>query len=297
MGSTLNVRSVPGRGSTFTFDAILSRAGHGGGSDAASAGGPATGRALNVLVAEDNPVSQMLVAALVRRLGHNVKIAENGRIAVDDALAAPFDAILMDMQMPELDGLAATRAIRASGGPCATVPIVALTAAAPPERRRFYDGAGLSGFLTKPIAREALAACLSEIGGTAAAAPGDSPPARTAALFDAARIDELRAVLGEHRLEGLIGLLMTECRERPPRLRAEQCRGDLAALRAEAHSLFGAAASIGARALGEVAMKLETVGDVASAAPLIDAIDQAARDTLGAAQQMLGRLSAERALA
>jgi HPt (histidine-containing phosphotransfer) domain-containing protein len=113
------------------------------------------------------------------------------------------------------------------------------------------------------------------------------------AVFERARIEELRAVLGEARLEGLIDLLMAECRERPPRLRTEHYRGDLAALRAQAHSLFAAAASIGANALREAALHLEAVGTLDSAAPLIEALDQAARDTLGAAQQMLSRFGKE----
>jgi PAS domain S-box-containing protein len=297
MGGKLHVRSTPGTGSIFTFDIILSRATLDKGSDDPVIASPDGHRPLNILVAEDNPVSQMLVAALVRRLGHEVTIAGNGRVAVDEATAGHFDAILMDMQMPELDGLAATRAIRASGGPCAAVPILALTADASPERRRFYDGAGLSGFLTKPIARQALAACLDEIGAsTPAPAPLASSRSATA-VFERARVEELRGVLGEARFEDLLALLMAECRERPARLRAEQYRGDLAALRAEAHSLFGAAASIGACALGDVAMQLETVDDIAAAVPLIEALDQAARETLGAAQQMLSRFDADQALA
>jgi CheY-like chemotaxis protein len=109
-----------------------------------------------VLIAEDNPINQMLVSALVRQLGHRATCVNNGLRALEAARAMSFDCILMDMQMPEMDGIAATRAIRAEGGPNAAVPIIALSADAAPERRRFYENIGLTDFITKPISIEAL---------------------------------------------------------------------------------------------------------------------------------------------
>ena len=103
-----------------------------------------------------------------------------------------------------------------------------------------------------------------------------------------ARIDELRAILGDARLDAVLGLLLSECRERPQRLRLCHARGDLAALRAESNSLLGAANTLGATALGDAALALAASCDMNHALPLIEAIDEAARATLSAARQLLG---------
>jgi HPt (histidine-containing phosphotransfer) domain-containing protein len=132
-------------------------------------------------------------------------------------------------------------------------------------------------------------------GACAASKPGDLPPTKAKGVFNQARVDELRSVLGEARFERLLGLLMAECRERPLRLREGLCRGDLACVRAEAHRLFGAATSIGACALGDAAMQLETARALVSAVPLVEELENAARDTLGAAQVMLSRFDGKRA--
>ena len=199
-----------------------------------------------------------------------------------------YDAILMDMQMPEMDGLAATRAIRASDGPCAKTTIIALAADASPERRRFYDRAGLNHFLTKPIDRQALAETLSAIH------PSQSHPSRTApaaqreaALLEPRRIEELRSALGSIKLKALLGLLIAECLERPARLRTSLGRGELVAIRAEGHGLKGAAISIGATALGQAAEQLESVTTVAQAEFLIAALEECAQATCVAVQRFL----------
>ena len=138
-----------------------------------------------------------MVGAILRRLGHVAICVENGRLAVEVATFRRFDCILMDMQMPEMDGLAATRAIRTSGGPSADAPIIALTADASSERRRFYDGAGLSDFMTKLIDRKALGNRLAAIA-QATVVPVDSladPAAAQGVLFDLDRYHELCDVL------------------------------------------------------------------------------------------------------
>lgn len=151
MDGAIGVDSQPGKGSTFWFELPLDEAELPGAVPApGSLRRNALGRTrkLKVLVAEDNPVNQLLIEALLRRMGHQAICVANGREAVDMAATRAFDCILMDMQMPVMDGVGATRAIRSGGGKSANAPIYALTADASLERRRFYDQAGLTGFLT-----------------------------------------------------------------------------------------------------------------------------------------------------
>ena len=115
--------------------------------------GAAPGRQLRVLVAEDNALNRRLTAALLDRLGHAAAFVANGREAVAQARTGNFDAVLMDIQMPEMDGLTATRLIReweaASGGP--RVAIIAVTADAMLENREMCLEAGMDECLVKPL--------------------------------------------------------------------------------------------------------------------------------------------------
>jgi signal transduction histidine kinase/FixJ family two-component response regulator len=125
--------------------------------------------AARVLVADDNTINQKVVLSLLRRLGCQAVVVSNGRDALeaarrslstaidDEPLPTPFDLVLMDCQMPEMDGLEATRAIRRLGGGD-TLPIIALTATSLPEQWTECEAAGMNGFLTKPCGLEALRA-------------------------------------------------------------------------------------------------------------------------------------------
>ncbi len=160
MGGAIGVESQPGRGSRFWFDVPFRRARpaprlappaaaavleH-----PARAGVAPRGR-LRILFAEDSPVNRLLVSTRLRRTGHEVAVVDDGRAAVAAARDGDFDLVLMDMQMPELDGAAATREIRLIEGPRGKVPIIALTADARPEFREQYMRAGLDDYVTKPI--------------------------------------------------------------------------------------------------------------------------------------------------
>jgi len=156
MGGSIDVRSRPGEGSTFrcvlrmepALDAPPRR-------EAAAAAAPAI-RGLRLLVAEDNPTNRLLIGTRLRRAAHHVELVGDGVQALAAARDNDYDVILMDMQMPELDGVGATRAIRALPGPRGRVPIVALTADALPEYRERYMASGLDDCLTKPIDWQAL---------------------------------------------------------------------------------------------------------------------------------------------
>jgi signal transduction histidine kinase len=163
MGGTLTVRSELGHGSAFSFTvpllyesqrAIPQRLACSKSDAPRSAAdlmnGETAGETLNVLLAEDTPTNQMLVVHVLEKRGHRVQVAGDGRAAVKQAAKGAFDVILMDLQMPEMDGLQATAAIRALPG-MARVPIIALTAHAMVGDRERCLAAGMDGYLPKPL--------------------------------------------------------------------------------------------------------------------------------------------------
>jgi PAS domain S-box-containing protein len=158
MGGEIGVESQPGKGSTFWFELQMGRAATAGPSSLplAPAAGETPATPLRILVAEDNAVNRLLISTRLRRSGHQVVLVEDGVQAVQAVRDGAFDLVLMDMQMPELDGAGATRQIRQMPGAQGRVPIVALTADALPEFREYYMKAGLDDYLTKPVDWAAL---------------------------------------------------------------------------------------------------------------------------------------------
>jgi CheY-like chemotaxis protein len=108
-------------------------------------------KGLHVLVAEDNEVNQIVISAMLAQLGHTCDVAGDGIEAVARVKSGTYDLVLMDIQMPNLDGMAATRQIRAIGGVVGCIPIVALTANAMVQERAAYLAAGMEGHVSKPI--------------------------------------------------------------------------------------------------------------------------------------------------
>jgi CheY-like chemotaxis protein len=119
---------------------------------------------LRVLLAEDNPVNQKFAVRVLSGAGHEVTVANNGRQAVDRWAAERFDVVLMDIQMPELDGLDATREIRArEAGSARKTPIIAMTANAMAGDREMCLSAGMDGYVTKPVRKDVLFAEMARI--------------------------------------------------------------------------------------------------------------------------------------
>lgn len=168
MGGTIGVTSTPGEGSTFRFTLVLpwsqaQTSSQDSGRDEADdlkARIASLDRPLKVLVAEDDAVNRMVVSKMLGAFDVELRVVADGVEAVEAVSEGDYDIVLMDVRMPEMDGLAATRAIRAEGGRFGALPIIALTANAFPEDVKICREVGMSDFLAKPLRKPALAAAL-----------------------------------------------------------------------------------------------------------------------------------------
>jgi len=153
MGSRIELESEPGKGSTFSFTIALGIGGSASGEAAASHPAPIIiPEGLRILVAEDNPINQTLAVRMLEKYKHRVTLARDGVEALQILERQTFDLVLMDVQMPEMDGLAATAAIRAKEHPGGThLPIVAMTACALKGDEARFLKAGMDGYVSKPI--------------------------------------------------------------------------------------------------------------------------------------------------
>jgi PAS domain S-box-containing protein len=219
-------------------------------------------RTMRVLLAEDNIVNQKLACRILEKLGAAVTIAENGEAAIAALTNATFDVVLMDCQMPVLDGYEATRRIRggAAGVQASKLPIIALTAHALGGDRDRCLAAGMNDYLTKPIDPAVLRNRLEELLGTDSRRvqpERENPHAGNSPAI----LDEtvLRGHIGDDSrfLQELLGVFVVAVDEQVVALLAAATRGEVATVAGHAHSIKGAAANVGASALMRAAEALE----------------------------------------
>jgi signal transduction histidine kinase/CheY-like chemotaxis protein/HPt (histidine-containing phosphotransfer) domain-containing protein len=245
---------------------------------------PTPGRGLRVLLAEDNEVNQILAVKMLRKRGHTVTVTSNGRQALAAYAGQPFDVVLMDVQMPEMDGFEATAAIRElEAGTGRYVPIVALTAHAMKGDRERCLAAGMDDYVSKPLRTEDLLAILARLTARPAEAPesADREPAfdREAAL---ARVEGDMGLLQE-----MVELFCPQSVRLMTEIRAAVVGVDGPALERGAHNLKGSMGNFAAGAACAAARRMEAIGrdgDWTGAAAACDALEHEVgrlRDALG----------------
>jgi CheY-like chemotaxis protein/HPt (histidine-containing phosphotransfer) domain-containing protein len=225
---------------------------------------------LRVLLAEDNPVNQLLARKLLEKWGHTVKSAENGEQVLAALAAEAFDIILMDVQMPVLDGFATTALIRyqeESSGK--HIPIIALTAHALKGDRETCMQAGMDGYVPKPIKPEHLLRALEVLAPTQPLSAGTPEPGWTqAGLEGILAVEETMARLSGDRklwLE-LLALFAQDAPKQFAVLRQAIADKDYGQARNAGHKLKGSAGNVGVKGIHALAMQLEAVMEARDAA-------------------------------
>ncbi|MGG5817553.1 ATP-binding protein [Falsiroseomonas sp. HW251] len=271
MGGQIGVESEPGEGSVFRFDLPLRPAEGSAEAPRAPVVEPArrpAGEApfARLLLAEDSEASQLVGAAMLRKAGYEVDLVRDGEGAVEAASGGSYDAVLMDVRMPGLDGYEATRRIRALPGHAGRVRILALTASAMPGDVQRCLAAGMDAHLAKPVDRAgllgAVAALLASVPARPRAPAPIAEPGPAHVVLVRETLEELRAAVGPGRLPDLVGVFAAETLARIGRLNEDP---SLPAVEAEAHALQSAAGTFGAAALREAGTALERAAAAGSA--------------------------------
>ncbi|MGI4955741.1 MAG: ATP-binding protein [Janthinobacterium lividum] len=277
MGGGITVVSAPGAGSSFRFDAgfaIDASPAPAGADDQGGTvplAGPRAERRLRILLAEDNLTNRIVSVTRLEMLGHRVDAVTSGAEALDAVQAAPYDLVLMDVMMPVMDGLAATRAIRARGAGFARLPIIALTANVFRHHQAECRAAGMDDFLGKPFTPAQLARVIERAMPDPAPDARDSQPVRGTDAFGA-----MAAMIGPEAAAEVMASFRREAASRIAAMRAAEAAGAWRALQTEAAGLADTARSVGLTAAAELADHLARQPQAPDRAGILDRLGQSA---------------------
>jgi PAS domain S-box-containing protein len=282
MGGEIGVRSQPGRGSTFWFTTRFARRED----SAAVPAAPAAERVgrPRILVVEDTPVNQKVAVAMLENLGYRAEVAGNGLEAVEACSATAFDAVLMDCQMPGMDGFKAAAWIRQREGVRRRVPIIALTASVGQGDRERCLAAGMDDYLGKPARLQTLDATLRKWIPRMGERPASAPVASGLPADHPLRLLEQQGRSGV--VVEIIELFLETTPQRLEQMREARLKGHTQELFALAHSLKGAAVQLGAWGMAELCQRIQTLGRAGSMAETGDALYRLEAEFQGAARTL-----------
>jgi PAS domain S-box-containing protein len=255
MGGEIGVDSVFGEGSTFWLTLALPVA------EAPSAPVPAHQaqqrrvQSARILLAEDVAMNQEIVRSVLEAGGHQVDVVADGAAAIMAVEAQDYDVVLMDIQMPCMDGVTATKHIRALPGRASRVPIIAMTANVLPEQVESFRAAGMDGHVGKPFRREDLLAAVDRLALPAAdPQPASNGVATAPPVLDAEIVADTVALLGNDKMNHFLGMLRTRLEGRLAKVGNSEERERVAR---ESHALVSAAGVLGFVTLSKACARLE----------------------------------------
>ncbi|SCA55329.1 putative Histidine kinase [Candidatus Terasakiella magnetica] len=244
---------------------------------------------LRILVAEDNYVNQEVVTGFLRKMGHHSDVVGNGLEAVEAVKTIPYDLVLMDVQMPNMDGYTATGEIRKLDAPKCNIPIIAVTANAMKGDADKCLQAGMNQYLAKPIDKQELYDAIAQTFGLESqdmSVPQTALPSEKkdegSSVVDWDFLYGREEDLDKESIEMLLGSLFNKMPERLEKLSVAIKEADSAALKKEAHSLKGVALTMGLKAIGEQAEALEggiELGEGNEAWHILQATEQLVQDS------------------
>jgi CheY-like chemotaxis protein len=231
---------------------------------------------LRVLVAEDNAINQRVALRLLQRLGYRADVAANGLEVIDAVERQHYDVVLMDIQMPEMDGLQAARWIAQRRGADGAPRVIAMTANAMPGDREAYIDAGMDGYVAKPIDMGDLAAAMTRVAMLARGGAGS--PQQADEVLELPRLEHLRSLQDDSQpglVRELIDMFVADAPGHVAALDDAWREGDVQRLGRAAHRLLSATQNIGAARLSRVCIEIErrcAGGELDGVAALIDAL-------------------------
>ncbi|MDZ7261602.1 MAG: response regulator, partial [candidate division KSB1 bacterium] len=244
-------------------------------------------RRLHILLAEDNPVNQKVARRILEKAGHTVEVVNNGRLAVEALEQKEYDLVLMDVQMPEMDGFEATRLIRQKEGAQRHTPIIAMTAHAMKGDRERCLEAGMDAYISKPLQPQELFDAINKWAKSRNQDKAIAQPAKQQQPGDILETQESKEVTpidletalsrfdgDQEFLREMVEEFLTDAPERLQKLMAALQTGDVRVVERQAHSIKGAASNLSATSIADIAQRLETMGRSGDLAAMTEALQE-----------------------